>query len=95
VAAGFSFHFIPRPGQQLVVVWRPGVGVAGWNAIWPIRKFLPLVWWWAGLGMLLGPEETPVGFACGVCSWCRSGLGCLTLHGVVVVVLVGSGVVVC
>ena len=39
-------------------VW--GVGVAGWNASAAgLDVLLPGGWW--GLGMLLGPEETPVG----------------------------------
>jgi hypothetical protein len=37
-----------------------GVGVAGWNAMSPIRGSAAAVWWWWGLGMLLGPEGTPV-----------------------------------
>jgi hypothetical protein len=64
-AVGFSFHFIPRPGQRPGPWCLPGwvVGVAGWNAIAPIRGFgfsRRPVWWW-GLGTLLGPEGTPVG----------------------------------
>jgi hypothetical protein len=46
VVGGLSFHLIPRLDQRLVAVWWLVVGVAGWNAIAPIR----CGWAWHAVG---------------------------------------------
>jgi hypothetical protein len=82
---GESPFTFPHLIEQLVPVWVRVVGVAGWNISLLVRTVPVLTG--AGLGTLLGPEETP---ACGWgFSWNHSWPG--RPNARVFVVLCGGG----